>query len=207
MDTEKVLEIFAKSVEPVVLSEHFIIWAGDNLVEVCRFTGLHKKFMDWFPSWLDYVKYVEEHDSIFKVFTDNGHYEVPVGSWLVKAPDGNIYPCGEGVRFISNAQNMQEKLARIWDDKEYEIPIEKEEPITTYYPEDIYETEVVEQGNGIGLRRKLDENGKPILKKNYGGLDKFAASRWEKAKPETKADNKPIKNWESGFKKELNKWK
>lgn len=207
MNIEKVLEVFAKSVEPVVLSEHFIVWAGDNLVEVCRFTGLHKKFMDWFPSWGDYAKYVQEHNNIFKVFTEDGHYEVPVGSWLVKAPDGLVYPCGEGVRFISNAQNIKEKIERTCLDKEYEIPIEKEGLITTYYPEDIYETEVVENGNGISLRHKLDENGKPILKKDYGGLNKFAASRWKNAKPQIKVDNRPIKNWESGFKKELDKWK
>ena len=40
-----------------------------------------------------------------------------------------------------------------------------EEPITFYYLEDPYETEVVENGNAIGIRHKLDENGKPVFKK------------------------------------------
>ena len=216
MNIEKVLEVFAKSVEPVVLSEHFMIWGGDNLVDVCRFTGLHKDFIDWFPSWGDYATYVKEHDNIFKVFTENGHYEVPVGSWLVKAPDDKVYPCGEGVRFISNARNIQDKLARMLDDeKQIDIPVGKEEPMTTYYPEDPFETEVYEEGNSVGVRHKLDENGRPIFKKNYSGLSKFAASEWRKdrkLKSTYKDDiikhvNSKPAEWERRFYDELKKWK
>lgn len=172
MDIEKVLEIFAKSVEPAVLSEHFILWAGDNLVEVCRFAGLHKKFMDWFPSWGDYVKYVQEHDNIFKVFTEGGYYEVPVGSWLVKAPDGLVYPCGEGVKFVPYDVDEPVKPKQKEVD-EVEIPIHQREEYcenlyTFHYPEDPYETEVVQEGNSISLRHKLDKDGKFVLKKTNG---------------------------------------
>ena len=43
-----------------------------------------------------------------------------------------------------------------------------EEPITFYYPEDPYETEVVQEGNSISLRHKLDKDGKFVLKKTNG---------------------------------------
>lgn len=204
MNIEKVLEIFEKSIESAVLSEHFIVWAGDNLMEVCRFTGLHKKFMDWFPSWLDYVKYVEEHDSIFKVFTDNGHYEVPVGSWLVKAPDGSVHAFGEGVRFVSKEEKeLQKKIDEI------EIPItlhEEEKPITTFIPEDPYETEVVEEGSSISLRRKLDKDGNPILKKRYSAaVDPAHGKDWSSFHAYESKSNKP--NWMKKFVKEADKWK
>lgn len=68
-----------------------IQWKGDNLKEVCDFTGLYKEgFEKWFNnSWEEYEEYVHEHNNIFKLFNaDGSHYEVPVGAWIVKTPDG-----------------------------------------------------------------------------------------------------------------------
>ena len=64
-------------------------WKGDNLKEVIGFTGKDKNFEKWFKSFEEYEKYVHEHNDIFKIFNENGnHYEIPVGAWIVKTPDG-----------------------------------------------------------------------------------------------------------------------
>ena len=64
-------------------------WKGDNLKEVISFTGKDKNFEKWFKSFEEYEKYVHEHNDIFKLFDENGnHYEIPVGAWIVKTPDG-----------------------------------------------------------------------------------------------------------------------
>ena len=64
-------------------------WKGDNLKEVIGFTGKDKNFEKWFKSFEEYEKYVHEHNDIFKLFNENGsHYEIPVGAWIVKTPDG-----------------------------------------------------------------------------------------------------------------------
>ena len=66
-----------------------IQWKGDNLKEVIDFTGKDKNFEKWFKSFEEYEKYVHEHNDIFKLFNEDGsHYEVPVGAWIVKTPDG-----------------------------------------------------------------------------------------------------------------------
>ena len=66
-----------------------IQWKGDNLKEVIGFTGKDKNFEKWFKSFEEYEKYVHEHNDIFKLFDENGnHYEIPVGAWIVKTPDG-----------------------------------------------------------------------------------------------------------------------
>lgn len=68
-----------------------IQWKGDNLKEVIDFTGVYKEgFEKWFHnSWEEYEKYVHEHGDIFKIFNEDGsHMEVPVGAWIIKAPDG-----------------------------------------------------------------------------------------------------------------------
>ena len=66
-----------------------IQWKGDNLKEVIGFTGKDKNFDKWFKSFEEYEKYVHEHNDIFKLFNENGsHYEIPVGAWIVKTPDG-----------------------------------------------------------------------------------------------------------------------
>lgn len=69
--------------------EMMIKWNGDNLKEVLDFTGKCKNFDNWFASFADYEKYVHDHNNIFKLFNEDGsHYEVPIGSWIVKTPDG-----------------------------------------------------------------------------------------------------------------------
>lgn len=66
-----------------------IQWKGNNLKEVIDFTGKDKNFEKWFKSFEEYEKYVDDHNGIFKLFnTDGSHYEVPIGSWIVKTPDG-----------------------------------------------------------------------------------------------------------------------
>ena len=160
-------EKITNALEKMFLYDHFIQWDGTNLGLVLMFTGKCKEFDKWFKSFEEYEQYVRSHDNVFKLFTDDGsYYYVPVGGWLTKAPDGKCYAFGEGVRFIFPAGILKKAVDEIVDG--IEIPIMKEEePITFHYPEDPYETEVVDDGNGFSLRRKLDENGNPIWKKNF----------------------------------------
>ena len=66
-----------------------IQWQGNNLKEVIEFTGKDKNFEKWFKSFEEYEKYVDDHNGIFKLFNaDGSHYEVPVGAWIVRTPDG-----------------------------------------------------------------------------------------------------------------------
>ena len=66
-----------------------IQWKGDNLKEVLDFTGKNKNFDKWFKSFEEYEKYVSEHNNIFKLFNSDGsHFEVPIGAWIIKTPDG-----------------------------------------------------------------------------------------------------------------------
>ena len=70
-------------------NSQMIQWKGDNLKEVIEFTGKSPKFNDWFKTFEEYETYVSEHNNIFKLFNEDGsHYEVPVGAWIVKTPDG-----------------------------------------------------------------------------------------------------------------------
>ena len=75
---------------PESKSQKFMIqWKGNNLKEVIDFTGKDKNFEKWFKSFEEYEKYVNDHNGIFKLFnTDGSHYEIPVGAWIVKTPDG-----------------------------------------------------------------------------------------------------------------------
>ena len=66
-----------------------IQWNGDNLKDLIDFTGVSPKFGEWFKNWTEYENYVHSHNNIFKMFNEDGsHYEVPVGAWIVKTPDG-----------------------------------------------------------------------------------------------------------------------
>lgn len=70
-----------------------IQWTGKNLKEVIDFTGKSQRFNEWFKSWEEYENYVHIHDDIIKLFCEDGsHYEVPVGAWIVKTPDGYNTP-------------------------------------------------------------------------------------------------------------------
>lgn len=72
---------------------NMIQWTGNNLKEVIDFTGKSPRFGEWFKSWGEYENYVHTHNDILKLFCeDGGHYEVPIGAWIVKTPDGHNVP-------------------------------------------------------------------------------------------------------------------
>lgn len=84
-----------------------IQWTGNNLKEVIDFTGKSPKFGEWFKSWEEYENYVHSHNDILKLFCEDGsHYEVPVGAWIVKTPDGHNVP--SVARFIHAKQEQPE---------------------------------------------------------------------------------------------------
>lgn len=165
----------AEALEKMFLSDRFVQWTGKETPELLNFVS-------------HFIRFNVDRFGILTVHNDHGYYEIPVGSWLVKAPDDSVHAFGEGVRFVSNETK---KLMDALQDEfgEIEIPItmhEEEKPITTFIPEDPFETEVVEEGNSISLRRKLDKDGNPILKKRCSESDK--------------------PNWMKRFVKEADKW-
>jgi hypothetical protein len=141
----------ASALEKMFIMDRFVLWEGKETPAIIRFLN-HWNISD---------------DKTLKIYKDDGYYLVPVGSWIVRAPDGGVHAFGEGVRFVSNEtkklmDDLQDKFGG------FKIPItrhEEEKPITTYIPEDPYETEVVQEGNSISLRHKLDKDGKSIFKK------------------------------------------
>ena len=182
----------AKAVEKLFLLDRFVQWTGENRVEVHRFFNVCGSSTD---------------NGVLKIYKDNGYYEVPVGSWIVKAPDGKTYAFGEGVRFVSNETK---KLMDYLQDKfgGLKIPItrhEEEKPITAFIPEDPFETEVVDEGNAISLRRKLDKDGNPILKKRYSvAVDPAHGKDWSAFTVHNSESDKS--NWMKRFKNEIDKW-
>lgn len=183
----------AKAVEKLFLLDRFVQWTGENRAEVHRFINVCGSSTD---------------DSVLKIYKDNGYYEVPVGSWIVKAPDGKTYAFGEGVRFVSN------EIKKLMDDLQdkidgFKIPItrrEEKEPITTFIPEDPFETEVVQEGNATFLRVKKDKDGNPILKKRYSvAVDPAHGKDWSAFTVyNSNSDKSP---WVKGFKNEIEKWR
>ena len=92
---------------------NMIQWTGSNLQEVIDFTGKSPKFGEWFKSWDELESYVHSHGDILKLFSDDGsHFEVPVGAWIVKTPDGYNVP--SVARFI-HAKQEQPQLPGIED--------------------------------------------------------------------------------------------
>lgn len=86
---------------------NMIQWTGNNLKEVIDFTGKSPRFGEWFNSWKEYENYVHTHNDILKLFCEDGsHFEVPVGAWIVKTPDGYNVP--SVARFIHAKQEQPE---------------------------------------------------------------------------------------------------
>lgn len=98
---------------------NIIQWTGHNLKEVINFTGKSPKFGEWFKSWDELESYIHSHGDILKLFSDDGsHFEVPVGAWIVKTPDGYNVP--SVARFIHAKQEqpeveLEKEIDRFWD--------------------------------------------------------------------------------------------
>lgn len=93
---------------------YMIQWKGDNLKEVIDFTGKSKNFDEWFKSWDEYETYVHSHGDIFKLFCiDGSHYEVPVGAWIIKTPDGCNIP--SRFKFIQKPAEWSEEDEKMFD--------------------------------------------------------------------------------------------
>ncbi len=146
----------AQALEKMFIMDRFVLWEGKETPSIIRFLN-HWNISD---------------DKTLKIYKDNGYYLVPVGSWIVRAPDGGVHAFGEGVEFIPYDVDEPVKTLQKEVD-EFEIPVHQleehsEEPITFHYPEGPYETEVVQEGNSYSIRHKLDKDGKFVLKKTNG---------------------------------------
>lgn len=65
-----------------------IKYTGDNLADVLAFTGKHPKWDEWFSSFEDYQRHVDENGSRFLIVGDNGTRTAVPGDWIIKHPDG-----------------------------------------------------------------------------------------------------------------------
>lgn len=98
-DAEYTIDFDKKELKKIEQKPEMIQWTGNNLREVADFTGVHPMFSVWFKTWEDYETYVHNHDDIYKLFDGDGnHMEVPVGAWIMKAPDG--YCVASKYRFV-----------------------------------------------------------------------------------------------------------
>ena len=97
---------------------NIIQWTGNNLKEVIDFTGKSPRFGEWFKSWEDFENYVHSHSDILKLFCEDGsHYEVPVGAWIVKTPDGYNVP--SVAKYIQQGQlkmNLEKEIEAYFKD-------------------------------------------------------------------------------------------
>ena len=102
---------------------NMIQWTGSNLKEVIDFTGKSPRFGEWFNSWEEYENYVHTHNDILKLFCKDGsYYEVPVGSWIVKTPDGYNLP--SVAKYIQQEQpeiDFEVKFAEFLERKDAEL--------------------------------------------------------------------------------------
>ena len=86
---------------------NMIQWTASNLKEVIDCTGKSPMFGEWFNTWEEYENYVHTHNDILKLFCEDGsHFEVPVGAWIIKTPDGYNVP--SVARFIHPKQEQPE---------------------------------------------------------------------------------------------------
>lgn len=105
-------EIYAYLKKQKEQKPEMILWTGKNLKEVVDFTGKYPRLDEWFKSWEEYENYVHSHNNIFKLFCEDGsHYEVPVGSWIVKTPDGFNIP--SHFKFVQKPTEWSEEDERV----------------------------------------------------------------------------------------------
>jgi hypothetical protein len=103
--------------------DNMIQWTGNNLKEVIDFTGKSPRFGEWFKSFEEYENYVHTHNDILKLFCEDGsHYEVPVGAWIVKTPDGyNVPSVAKYVQQEQPEADLEKEIDRAWEylEKDY----------------------------------------------------------------------------------------
>lgn len=75
--------------KPVVIEA--IQWDGFNLKNVIALAGLHPSAKKW--SWGEYEKIVAQEG--LKVFTQEGPLFAPVGHWIVRAANGDVWPVSD----------------------------------------------------------------------------------------------------------------
>jgi len=70
-----------------------IQWTGRNLKEVIDFTGKHPRWHEWFSTWEDYERHVQQDGQRFKIFTLEGTMIAEPGDWIIRGVKGEHYPC------------------------------------------------------------------------------------------------------------------
>ena len=70
-----------------------IQWTGGNLREVIAFTGKHPRWNEWFSTWEDYERRVQQDGGVLKITTLEGTMEAAIGDWVIRGVKGEHYPC------------------------------------------------------------------------------------------------------------------
>lgn len=69
----------------------------ENLEEVLEFTGKHPKWYEWFSSFEEYKKCVENDRGVFKIYTLEGTMESHPGDWIIRGVRGEHYSCKQSI--------------------------------------------------------------------------------------------------------------
>lgn len=76
---------------PVVISA--IQYTGENLQEVIGFTGKAPEWNQWFSTFDEYQKHVDNDGKLFKIFTLEGVMKATPGDYIIRGVNGEHYPC------------------------------------------------------------------------------------------------------------------
>lgn len=159
--------IVQKEQKPVMIQ-----WTGKNLKKVIDFTGKSPRFDEWFKSWEEFEDYVHSHDDILKLFCEDGsHYEVPVGAWVVKTPDGYNIP--SRFRFIQKPA----------DDKDFED--------NTVNVEMVADPKTGEKYPFVSYKDQLQKPAE-YIKRNSKEWNALLAEQYNKGFWKGRAEQKPV---------------
>lgn len=152
-----------------------IQWTGKNLKEVIDFTGKSPRFDEWFKSWEEYENYVHTHNDILKLFCEDGsHYEVPVGAWIVKTPDGHNVP----------------SVAKYIQQEQPSLPANVDEAAIQAAQIDMCDRQIMEDSNE---HRMLYSR---IFRRGFKAGAEWMASREEQEQPEVDLEKEIEDYWE-----------
>lgn len=117
-----------------------IQWTGNNLKEVIEFTGKSPRFEEWFKSWEEFETYVHQHNDILKLYREDGsHYEVPVGAWIVKTPDGYNLP--SAAKYIQREQSevdLWKEIHKYFNPHGMELQFDRSKENTILKPKQLF---------------------------------------------------------------------
>lgn len=148
--------------KPVTISA--IQWTGKNLREVIAFTGKHPRWNEWFSTWEDYERRVQQDGGVFKIITPEGTMEASPGDWIIRGVKGEHYPCKPDIFSATyDAAVEADRKGRVPSDEDI---LKMCESVGFAFHYDKYAP-----GSGYGLQAKAYdlENFRALLSRYSGG--------------------------------------